>query len=83
MASKSSVPVCGVCISSRGTPCALDVLPKLPQRKHQNLPSAFKSNSVVAPSNYTNSGRQDGHDLEDWPQAESELVQQRTKAATA
>ena len=28
-------------------------------------------------------GREDGHDLDDWLQAESEIVQQRTKAATA
>jgi hypothetical protein len=32
---------------------------------------------------YEQHGREDGHDLEDWLQAESELVQQRTKAATA
>ena len=32
---------------------------------------------------YEQRGRQDGHDLEDWLQAESELVQQRTKATTA
>jgi hypothetical protein len=28
-------------------------------------------------------GRENGHDLEDWLQAESEFVQQRTKAASA
>ena len=28
-------------------------------------------------------GREDGHELDDWLQAESEIVQQRTKAATA
>jgi Protein of unknown function (DUF2934) len=32
---------------------------------------------------YEQRGREDGHDLEDWLQAESELVQQRTKTATA
>jgi len=32
---------------------------------------------------YEQRGRKDGHDLEDGLQAESELVQQRTKAATA
>lgn len=32
---------------------------------------------------YEQRGREDGHDLDDWLQAESELVQQRTKAATA
>jgi hypothetical protein len=26
-------------------------------------------------------GREEGHDLDDWPQAESEFVQQKTKAA--
>ena len=28
-------------------------------------------------------GREDGHDLDDWLQAESELVQQRAKVAAA
>ena len=28
-------------------------------------------------------GREDGHDLDDWLQAESELVQKRTKAVAA
>jgi hypothetical protein len=28
-------------------------------------------------------GREDGHELDDWLQAESEIVQLRTKAATA
>jgi hypothetical protein len=28
-------------------------------------------------------GRENGHELDDWLQAESEIVQQRTKAATA
>lgn len=28
-------------------------------------------------------GREDGHDLDDWLQAESELIQQRTKAVGA
>jgi hypothetical protein len=32
---------------------------------------------------YEQRGREDGHDLEDWLQAESELVQQRTKAVAA
>jgi hypothetical protein len=29
---------------------------------------------------YEQRGREDGHDLDDWLQAESELVQKRTKA---
>ena len=32
---------------------------------------------------YEQRGREDGHDLDDWLQAESELVQQRTKAVAA
>jgi Protein of unknown function (DUF2934) len=32
---------------------------------------------------YKQRGREDGHDLDDWLQAESELVQQRTKAVAA
>jgi len=32
---------------------------------------------------YEQRGRENGHDLEDWLQAESEFVQQRTKAASA
>ena len=32
---------------------------------------------------YEQRGREDGHDQEDWLQAEAELVQQRTKAAAA
>ena len=32
---------------------------------------------------YEQRGREDGHDLEDWLQADSELVQQRTKAVAA
>ena len=32
---------------------------------------------------YEQRGREDGHDLDDWLQAESELVQKRTKAVAA
>ena len=32
---------------------------------------------------YEQRGREDGHDQDDWLQAESELVQQRTKVAAA
>jgi len=32
---------------------------------------------------YKQRGREDGHDLDDWLQAESELVQNRTKAVAA
>jgi outer membrane protein TolC len=32
---------------------------------------------------YEQRGREGGHDLDDWLQAESELVQQRTKAVAA
>ena len=32
---------------------------------------------------YEQRGREDGHDLYDWLQAESELVQKRTKAVAA
>jgi len=32
---------------------------------------------------YEQRGRKDGHDLDDWLQAESELVQNRTKAVAA
>jgi hypothetical protein len=32
---------------------------------------------------YEQRGREDGHDLDDWLQAESELVQQPTKAVAA
>ena len=32
---------------------------------------------------YEKRGREEGHALEDWLQAESELVQKRAKAATA
>ena len=32
---------------------------------------------------YEQCGREGGHDLDDWLQAESELVQQRTKAVAA
>ena len=32
---------------------------------------------------YEQRGREGGHDLDDWLQAESELVQQRTKAVGA
>jgi len=31
---------------------------------------------------YEQRGKEDGHDLEDWLQAESEVVQAKTKAAT-
>ena len=31
---------------------------------------------------YEQRGKEDGHDLEDWLQAESEVVQPKTKAAT-
>jgi hypothetical protein len=31
---------------------------------------------------YEQRGKEEGHDLEDWLQAESELVQKRAKAAT-
>jgi hypothetical protein len=32
---------------------------------------------------YEQRGREDGHELDDWLQAESEVVQQKAKAATA
>jgi Protein of unknown function (DUF2934) len=32
---------------------------------------------------YEQRGREDGHDLEDWLQAESEILQQRAKAVAA
>jgi len=32
---------------------------------------------------YEQRGREDGHDLDDWLQAESELIQKRTKAVAA
>jgi Protein of unknown function (DUF2934) len=32
---------------------------------------------------YEQRGREEGHDLDDWLQAESELVHQRTKAVAA
>ncbi len=32
---------------------------------------------------YEQRGREDGHDLEDWLQAESEIVQQRVRAVAA
>ena len=32
---------------------------------------------------YEQRGREDGHELEDWLQAESEMVQQRAKAVAA
>ncbi len=52
--------------------------------KQPNLAVSFKNKSVVAPHElYEQRGRDDGHELDDWLQAESEVTQQKAKTVAA
>jgi hypothetical protein len=52
--------------------------------KQPNLAASFKNKSVVAPHElYEQRGRDDGYELDDWLQAESEVTQQKAKTVAA
>jgi hypothetical protein len=77
-------------ITCKGVTSQSSLRPQCPLRsgqstKQPNLPVIFKSKSVVVLTNcmYEQRARDDGHELDDWLQAESEVTQQKAKTVAA